>query len=106
MPTILNNNFRAMFNELKSPLVANVLIERALQGDYSRTKEIGPGGEEPGVDKQIIGTLYLMTADENTYPLVENVEAFVLRIEHEARLVDFYTFPDVSQAEVFMSATN
>ena len=106
MPIILNNNFRAMFNELKSPLVANVLIERALRGDYSRTKEIGPGGEEPGVDKQIIGTLYLQVADENTYPLVADVEAFVLRIEHEARLVDYYAFPDIAQAEIFMSATN
>ncbi len=106
MATILSNNFRAMFNDSKSPLVANVLIERCLRGDYSRTKEIGPGGLEPGVDKEIIGTLYLMTADENTYPLVQNVEAFVLRMEHEARLVDFYSFPDVAQAEAFMSATN
>lgn len=102
--TILHNNMRAMFNEDKSALVANVLIERVLRGDYSRTREIGPGADERGVDMEIIGTLYLMVADENTYPLMEEVEAFVLRIEHEPRLVDYYVFPDVAGAEAFMTA--
>jgi hypothetical protein len=102
--TILNNNMRAMFNDNKSPLVANVLIERALRGDYSRTREIGPGADERGVDMLIIGTLYLMVADENTYPLVPDTEAFVLRIEHEPRMVDYWMFPDVAQAEAFMTA--
>lgn len=106
MPFILNQNFRAIFNEEKSTLIANVLIERVLAGDYVRTKEIGPGGLEAGVDKEIIGTLYLMLADENTYPLQADVEAYVLRIEHEARLVDYFMFPDIAGAEAFMSATN
>ena len=52
----------------------------------------------------LIGTLYLLLADENTLPLMENAEAFVLSIEHEARLVDFFTFPDVAGAEAFMTA--
>ncbi len=106
MPTILNQNFRAIFNESKSSLIANVLIERVLLGDYVRTKEIGPGGEEPGVDKLVVGTLYLFLADENTYPLQADVEAYVLRMEHEARLVDYFMFPDIAGAEAFISATN
>lgn len=101
--TILNQNFKAMFNDEKSPLVANVLIERVLRGDYVRAREIGPS-DERGLDTEIIGTLYLMLADENTYPLMQDVEAFVLRIEHEARLLDYYTFPDVAGAMVFITA--
>lgn len=103
MPKILANNFKAKFNDSKSSLVANVLIERVLRGNYIRTREYGPG-DERGLDKVLIGTLYLLLADENTLPLMENAEAFVLSIEHEARLVDFFTFPDVAGAEAFMTA--
>src|SRR5687768_3545906 len=101
--TILSNNFKAMFNESKSPLVANVLIERVLRGDYVRAREFGPGLDERGVDAELIGHLYLLVADENTYPLRPNTEAFVFRLEHEARLVDYYEFPDIPGAEAFMS---
>ena len=101
--TILANNFRAAFNESKSPLIANVLIERVMKGDYVRTKEIGPIAEDTR-DKQIIGTLYLLLADENTYPLLEAAEAFVFKLEHEARLVDYFVFTDVATAQAFLSA--
>lgn len=103
MAIILSNNFNAAFNNDKSPLIANVLIERVLRGDYIRTREIGPG-DEAGLDKEIIGTLYLQLADENTYPLMENVECFVLQIVHEPRLIDYWAFPDVAGAEAFMTA--
>jgi hypothetical protein len=79
------------------------LIPRVLQGDYVRTAEIGPGGAD-GVDKQIIGQLYLLLADENTYSLRENTEAFVLSLIHEDRLVDYWEFPDIAGAEAFMTA--
>lgn len=105
MTKILNNNLRAAFNNEKSDLVANVLIERVLRGDYVRTREIGPGGDpKAGVDKQIIGQLYLFVADENTYPLLPNAEALVLMMEHEARMVDYWVFPDIAGAEAFMTA--
>lgn len=103
MAIILDQNFRAAFNNDKSPLIANVLIARVLRGDYIRTTEIGPQ-DEKGLDKQIIGTLYLMLADENTYPLLDTAEAFVLSIVHEPRLVDYFVFPDVAGAEAFMTA--
>jgi hypothetical protein len=95
----LNNNMVAAFNDSKSPLVANVLIER----DYIRTREYGPG-DEKGLDVLLIGTLYLLLADENTYPLMQDAEAFVLKMEHEPRLVDYFVFPDVAGAEAFMTA--
>ena len=103
MPIILHNNFKAAFNDEKSPLIANVLIERVLRGDYIRSREYGPG-DEKGLDKVLIGTLYLFLADENTYPLAEEAEALVLMIEHEPRLVDYWVFPDVGGAEAFMTA--
>lgn len=103
MAIILNQNFKAAFNNDKSPLVANVLIDRVLRGDYTRTREIGPG-DEKGLDKEIIGTLYLQLADENTYPLRPDTEAFVLQIVHEPRLLDYFEFPDVAGAEAFMTA--
>ena len=101
MATVLLNNMRAAFNTDKSDVVANTLIERALNGLYEGSREIGPKGEAG--DQHIIGTLYLMAGDENTYNLAPGVEAFVLRIEHEARLVDYFTFPDIDAARLFMT---
>ena len=101
--TILSHNFKAAFNNDKSPLVANVLISRVLRGDYIRAREFGPS-DERGLDTNIIGTLYLMLADENTYPLRPNAESFVLMIQHEARLLDYWEFPDVPGAEAFITA--
>lgn len=107
MPIILAENFRAAFasdgDGAKSSLVANVLIERALRGDYADYREYGPG-DEKGIDKQIIGALYLMMADENTMQMRPDVDAFVLKMEHEPRLVDYYEFADVGAAQAFMVA--
>lgn len=87
----------------KSDTVANILIDRVLRGDYTQTREFGPS-DELGLDKQIIGTLYLMPADEATYTIRQDTEAFVLRIEHGPRMLDYYEFPDVAGAQAFMTA--
>lgn len=97
----LLNNMQAAFNNDKSDVVANTLIERALNGFYEGSRDVGPKGEVG--DQHIIGTLYLMIGDENTYNLAPGVEAFVLRIEHEARLVDYFTFADIDAARAFMT---
>lgn len=107
MAVMLRENFRAAFplegEGAKSDTVANVLIDRVLRGDYSDTREIGPSDAD-GLDKLIIGSLYLMIADENTYVMRPDVEAFVLRIEHEARLLNYYEFGDIDGARAFMTA--
>lgn len=87
----------------KSDAIANVLIERALRGDYSGSREYGPA-DELGNTAEIIGTMYLMQADENTYTMQPDVEAYVLRIEHGPRLVDYQGYADVEAARAFMTA--
>ncbi len=100
MSKLLKHNMRAAFNEGKSDLIANILIDRSLIGDYSGTRDTGPKGEG---DQQIIGTMFLFVADENTYLLAPEAEAFVMYMEHEARLVDYLAFPDIDSARVHMT---
>lgn len=102
MATILQNNFIAAFNDTKNSLVANVLIERALRGDYASSAEFGPQSDSTA-DKQIIGNLYLMPADENTY-FLSDAEAFVLSIDHQSRLVNYEEFADIDTARLYMTA--
>jgi hypothetical protein len=105
MATILANNFIAAFNNDRSPLIANILIERALRGDYSSSVEIGPQSDEHS-DKLIIGNMYLMPADDNTYLLAPTAEAFVLKIIHEQRLVDYSEFDNIDTARLYMTANS
>lgn len=107
MSITLRENFTAMFpiegEGAKSDAIANVLIARALRGDYSGSREYG-AEDGPTNTSEILGTMYLMQADENTYVMEPNVEAFVLRIEHGPRLVDYTQYSDIETARAFMTA--
>lgn len=107
MGVLLRDNMRAMFPSegegAKSDAIANLLIERALRGDYQGSREYGPT-DTPTNMTEIIGTLYLMDADENTYTMQPDVEAYVLRMEHGPRLVDYTEYSDRDTARAYLTA--